>query len=65
MTKDPYESSGELDDLPVPFSLQQCSPTPPHTTDSEMTDFEEDSSNSLTSAESDHSVLNSISNNLP
>jgi hypothetical protein len=64
VTKDPHDSSGESDDLPVSFSSQQCSPTPPHTTDSEMSDFEKDSSDGLTSAESDHGVPNFIGNNL-
>jgi hypothetical protein len=44
--------------------LQQCSFTPAYTTDSDMTDFEEDSSDDLTSVESDLGIPNLTSNDL-
>jgi hypothetical protein len=63
--KDLHDSSDESEDLPVTLSSQQCSSTPLYTTDSEMTDFEEDSSDDLTSVESDRGVPNFTSNDLP
>jgi hypothetical protein len=54
--KSPRDSSGESGNLPVALSSQQCSSTPAYTTDSEMTDFEEDSSDDLISVEADRGV---------
>ena len=64
VTKDPRGSPGESEDLPVALPSQQCSSTPAYTTDSEMTDFEEDSSCGLTIVEFDRDVANFPSNDL-
>jgi hypothetical protein len=65
IAKDSRDTSGRSEDLPMTLLSQQCSFTPAYTTDSEMTDFEEDSSDDLTSAESDHGIPNLTSNDLP
>jgi hypothetical protein len=62
--KDPRDSSAESEDLLVTLSSQQCSSTLSYATDSEMTDFEEDSNDDLTSVESDRDVPNFIGNDL-
>jgi hypothetical protein len=62
--KDPRDSSAESEDLLVTLSSQQCSSTLSYATDSEITDFEEDSNDDLTSVESDRDVPNFIGNDL-
>jgi hypothetical protein len=59
------DTSGRSEDLPMALLSQQCSSTPAYTTGSEMTDFEEDSSDDLTSVESDRGIPNLTSNDLP
>jgi hypothetical protein len=63
-TKNPDASLGEPEDLLVTLPSQQCSSIPSYTTDSELTDFEEISSDDLTRAESDHGIPNFTGNNL-
>lgn len=57
-------SSSKSEDLLVIPPSQQCSSLQAYTTDSEMTGFEEDRSDDLTSAESDHDVPDFIGNSL-
>jgi hypothetical protein len=65
VTKGPRGTSDESENLPVTPSSQQCSFSPSYTTDSEMTDFEEGSSDDSISVESDHGVPDLTGNDRP
>jgi hypothetical protein len=65
VTKGPRSSSGESENLPVTPPSQQCSFSPSYTTDSEMIDFEEGSSDNLISVESDRGILDLTGNDRP
>jgi hypothetical protein len=65
ITKNPRDSSSESENLPATLSSQQRNSTPAYTTNSEMTDFEEESSDEMTSVESDRDVSMFTGNDLP
>jgi hypothetical protein len=65
ITKTPYDGSSESENLPATLSSQQRKSTPAYTTSSEMTDFEEESSDETTSVESDCDASMFTGNDLP
>jgi hypothetical protein len=68
ITKSPQDSSSESENLPATLSSQQRKSTPAYTTSSEiseMTDFEEESSDEMTSVESDRDASMFTGKDLP
>jgi hypothetical protein len=64
ITKNSHDSSSESENLPATLSSQQRNSTPAYTTNSEMTDFEEESSDEATSVEPDRDELMLTGNDL-